>query len=660
MTTPEENKPKRDFNPFRTAAEGGVAVAKELLPGLDRVTQGSPTIATGPMNDAAGPESLSGMPVGQEFQSAAGVGVTATGEAVGTASPHEEFVGSLSVSDTGRSSWDQFGAAKSTGGGMKVELEGTLGAPVDPRLYAEQYAIARKSAMIKDLGHQARSNALGIMIDIERDYEHAWRNNFEKTNKEIDAILTEAEEETNALGEYMERVKADRVNPGQFFANIGGSGRFAAAMAVAAGSMATAFGGGPNVAYGIIKQSIDNNVRAQITNQRHNVQAAYAQMNFINTLKGLANTKQNYAHYLRMGLAGMAQSQVAQAQMGFQQAQAQLAGQDVWNRLEAMIVDSKIQAQTALQSKAKFKLTSLAEISQVQSYIESTRGGGQATKALAAGGKRGGGQQADTGGGGATGVLENISSAINDAKTRGKPMSDSQIAGRVVNLLRGGKKQVSKEMVDQVAGALESGGLMGAANKLREVEPVDFQPEEVAPRQNLHIGGLGDVSYVITDPAAWDAKGKSLQELKQKVKAPLVKYAKSKRLYDLLGAMNAGADGMARYFRKYHSNLTFTPTAAADIQKSGAEMRLLREDLMEAIRQSENTRNALNLKHEIERYEIRTGAGVSFMQQIFDTLSNSPGQWQAKMRPALDNADAGVRELEYTSGIRFIRDYAGE
>lgn len=605
---------------------------------------------------------------------------------------HEDIGIALSPQNTAPSTYndDLYLPAKGKGGGMKIGLEATLGPQVPGQLLAAKYAAAKNSALIESLGYQARADALGLMVNIREDFEHKWKTAFEETSKEIEGIIYEAEEEKNAMGELMDRVKSDRINPGQFFANVGEAGRFSAALAVGAGAMATAFGGGPNVAYDIIKSAIDRNVESQVVNMRHNIQTAYAQMNFINSIRGLANTKMNYAHYLRMGLAGITKNQLAQVQLSASSALMQLASKDVWNRFDAMVVDSEIQAVTALQSKATFKLTSLAQISQVQGYLESQRRQ-QAGMQQAGGAQAGGQRQPGRGAGGgvsrgagrppsATGgqrrspeaspeELANVEATlqgfIQEAQERGEPLTPEQVRNKTVNLLRSGKGVVTKATLDNTVQMLERLGEGAAAQKLKGVEQADLQPEGSSPlarRYNMTIGGLlngkpGDVQYVITDPKAWEAKGEALGKLKKAVQAPLKLYANTKQAYDLLRTINAGTSGFARYFRRYHKDLRFLPAGEADMKEKAMQLRLIREDLMEILRSSEGTRNALNLKHEIARYEIRTTAGVELAEQLFDVIRNNPSEWQARMIPGLEKAKAAVAEVEDTSGVRFILDY---
>ena len=577
-------------------------------------------------------------------------------------------LGDIAISPEGTASpsWvpGKYGGDKTKGSGMKVSLTGTVGPQVPAELRAAKYAVAKNAALIENLGLQARSDALNLMVNIREDFEHKWKTAFEKTGREIEEIIYEAEEEKNAMGELMDRVRSDRINPGQFFANIGAAGRFSAALAVAAGSMATAFGGGPNVAYGIISSAIDRNVQAQVVNMRHNVQAAYAQMNFINSIRGLTNTKMNYAHYLRMGLAGIAQNQLAQVQLSAESALAQLGAKDVWNRFGAMVVDSEIQAITALQSKATWKLTSLAQVSQVSGYIAS-QGRQQATGAQ--GVQRATGKPPSASGGQPrtqevpTATQGNIGTSlqgfINEASERGNPLTPEQIRNKAVNLLRSGGGEVTEEVRDNAVRALEQLGEGAAALKLKGVRQDDLQPETVAKRKVMTIGGLGDVRYVITDQKAWDAKGQKLGDLKREVQAPLQLYSKTKKAYDLLSAINAGTSGWARYFRRYHGEFKFLPSGGADMKQDAAALRLLREDMMETLRKSEGTRNALNLKHEIERYEIRTGAGIANLEELFDNIRNEPEEWKARIIPALEKAQDAVQEVEDTSGIRFDRNY---
>jgi hypothetical protein len=244
-------------------------------------------------------------------------------------------------------------------------------------------------------------------------------------------------------------------------------------------------------------------------------------------------------------------------------------------------------------------------------------------------------------------------------------MTADQVRNKTVNLLRSGKGVVTSAVRANAVQMLERIGEGGAAQKLKGVEQADLQPPGSSPlakRHNMTIAGLlggkpGDVQYMITDPAIWDAKGMKRAELKKTVQAPLKLYAQTKQAYDLLETINAGTSGFARYFRRYHKDLKFLPAGEADMKQKAMQLRLIREDLMEILRASEGTRNALNLKHEIARYEIRTTAGVELAEQLFDVIRNNPAEWQARMIPGLQKAKGAVAEIEDTMGVRFILDY---
>ena len=216
--------------------------------------------------------------------------------------------------------------------------------------------------MIEKLGYQARFDALGLVVDVNGEIDELWRSDFKGTSKQVKTLLEEAEEEANGIRDLMEASRADQINPGEFFANIGGAGRFGAAMALGAGAMATAFGGGPNAAMQIISQAIDRNVRAQIANQTHNRALIAHQANFVHTIRALAGDQAQYANFLRIGYTAMAKNRIATITAGYGQTQAKLASQDVDNKLGAKLVEAEIRALTAAQQKVTFKFKTMARL----------------------------------------------------------------------------------------------------------------------------------------------------------------------------------------------------------------------------------------------------------------------------------------------------------
>ena len=159
--------------------------------------------------------------------------------------------------------------------------------------------------------------------------------------------------------------------------------------------MATAFGGGPNVAYGLIQSAIDRNVRAQIVNQQHNRALIAHQANFVHTIRGLSKDQMQYENYLRIGLTAMAMNRFNVIRSNLGEAQARLVAQDVSDRLGAAFTEAQIKAITALQQKVTFKFKTIAEYNQARAAFagatQQSTSPQQGGAPLAARGRRAGG-----------------------------------------------------------------------------------------------------------------------------------------------------------------------------------------------------------------------------------------------------------------------------
>ena len=171
---------------------------------------------------------------------------------------------------------------------------------------------------------QVRAANLGIQMDFAEEFALRQQNEIFPRLQKANEILDSAEGQIAGIQEMMDDVLANRINPGQFFANIGDSGTFAASMAIAAGSLAAALGGGPNVALGIVNGAIARNMRAQALNQAHDRAVLTSKIQIFEQMRALGidrltQTKvyaamlQSWAQTTLMGLAAASASSELQA-----------------------------------------------------------------------------------------------------------------------------------------------------------------------------------------------------------------------------------------------------------------------------------------------------------------------------------------------------------
>lgn len=278
------------------------------------------------------------------------------------------------------------GDKKGKGGGLSGSVRVDVTPPIPGDLLAKQMAYAGQRADLQAAYQQSRAMALGIAVDIQKDFADEYGKIHEETSQQIEALLTEAEQEKEGIGELIEAARSQRINPGQFFANIGEAGKFSAALAVGAGAMATAFGGGPNVAYQIISSAIERNVRAQIVNQAHGRALIAHQTNFVNTIRGLSKDRAQYGNYLKIGLGALAQAEIGIVNTALQQAEAKFAGQDVYARLGAYVTEAQIKAITNSAARITMNFKSMAQYRQAMNALNVGRS--QAAKAPSQGQKR--------------------------------------------------------------------------------------------------------------------------------------------------------------------------------------------------------------------------------------------------------------------------------
>ena len=277
-------------------------------------------------------------------------------------------------------------AKKTTGGGMSGSVSVTKGPPIPEQLLNQQAMFARAQAHLQAQLHTERAKTLGIMVDFGQEFAQDIEENTEETLKAIDESLTKAEEEVSAMEDLVDAALSNRINPGQFFANVGAAGRFASALAVAGGAASAAvLGGGPNHAYNIITRAIDRNVRAQVINQTHDRAMISHQMNLVNMFRGLSNDRAQYGNYVRMALAGVAKAHMGVEMNKLGQVQSQIAARQTYAQLGAYLVEQQIKAHSNMAARYTFNWKNASQYAQVRRMVEGPAAGQPQAKPIAAG-----------------------------------------------------------------------------------------------------------------------------------------------------------------------------------------------------------------------------------------------------------------------------------
>jgi hypothetical protein len=202
---------------------------------------------------------------------------------------------------------------------------------------------------------EARAAGMGLQMDVWNDLALDQQEQVFPLLQEATKIFDDAEKQMLGIQELMDDVRSNRINPGQFFRNIGEAGVFAASMVAAAGHLASAMGGGPNTALGVINGAIERNMRAQSLNQAHDRAVLQAEMMVFDRMRTMGVDRLNQANVYNALLHSQAQSALEaitaatssvelRAQMGI--VQAQLAQKKMDYIIQAM---GSITAQTTMK-----------------------------------------------------------------------------------------------------------------------------------------------------------------------------------------------------------------------------------------------------------------------------------------------------------------------
>lgn len=533
------------------------------------------------------------------------------------------------------------------GAGLRgeVTLERTIGPQVPGELVAAQAAVLTRGAQLAALGYQARADALGIEVDILQEHEEILRDNLEPTLKQYDAILTQAEQEAQEIDQLIEIAQSDRINPGQFFENIGGAGRFAAALAMGASAMANIFAGGngPGTATRIIQNAIDRNVRSQTINMLHNRALIQHQSNFTHTLKSLAKDRGEYGNYVRVATTALAAANVNVARAALGESLHQMAAMQVYNQLDAKLIEAKINAITASQTKATIKLKSLSQVSAAMSAFDAVQGGGTQKPIAARGGAgRGGAAQGGAGRdrGASSAPAQSIAaSVLQRVPTGGSPQ---QIAATAAEQLRNQAGQsgatrdellAERDRISDALGRIPDVGMSAKAEfdrrDIDDVLPLDRM--DLLP-EGLAIGNERR-AFRITENFNPKKRQEAISEVSQAANNVL----RAQRVMELLQTASQGGRGaLLRHLRVIDGEVFFFPPSDPKQRVRVAELDNHLTALVQTLRNlGGDSRNAVNTMGEFEFMGRLTQDRVDVATQIVNAVAKDGNLNAASFSPVL-------------------------
>jgi len=544
-------------------------------------------------------------------------------------------------------------------GGISGTLTGTVGPQVPGEYTAALAGYLKRSADAEFLGLQARAAYFNKEWDIHNDILPLWEADYNGTKKVVDQMLTEAETETQAIGDLIDAARSDQINPGQFFANIGDAGKFSAAIAVGAGAMASAYAGGPNTAYNIISAAIDRNVRAQVINQQHNRSLIAHQANFVNTIRGLAKDRMMYGNYLRIGLTAIAQAKIGMARADLNSALSQLASHDVYNKLNAALVQAQINAITASQQKLTVKWNGMRQYAQGMKMLNA--GQMQAAQAGTGGASQG------------PGSLSPAASGMNRRKPTGETAETAQPDSPDAANMTGNPEAIAKGYADQIKRDAEAQKLTRQQiDQLRNEKVAELQSgNDTAKAVAAQLKSMGEYSLVPTSQTATvpitingkryaarpndvfkGLKGKAVSDAVAQVQSAgqMAEYAKE--MYQLLGITNFNSPHAAlQHLKVMGDERLMVPASSPEAQRIFNRLATLAIRIQQLGRDSDNTRNAINTLPEMAREALRQGQHVSAFQHIWDWLQKNPELRQARFEGVMDLFQNDFEAAQNATGL---------
>jgi len=544
------------------------------------------------------------------------------------------------------------GAAKEIG---SVSIEGTP--PPDPRLEDALVQHRGADAQLEAAQNQAKALSLGIESQINESFSYGLQENYERTMGKVSQLLTDAETELAAVDDLIERARSSQVNPGQFFANVGEAGTFAAAIAVGAGAMAATITGGDNVAYNVISRAIDRNVRAQALNQQHDRAMISHQLNYVNGIRGLAGDHANIGNITRAALTGIAQAQLEQTRAAAGSQIYALNADRVIAQFGADMVDAAIKARQNIKFKYQMKFhneaqadrrTAVAQAALENAIARSTGAPaaqqGRALPPSASPRQLGVGVEPQVGSAQASGAAGRAF----EAATKSPDFSKLDVKEQAKSIARAYQEEASvsraatdlpsQEEIDAVWKALDPTGEMPLANELRKLPDSAFTPLRSQPSVAVHAPGFGTRHLQIRDPKRWAGISATEQaKLQSTMGKKLAVEGMLREMYSMVGAMSRGEDRLGDLMRRgKDGELVFPLFAGGSDSELISRLNLVAERVAN-LKRTEVGPDAIRTPLEWVLWKkLAAGGEVTTRQQVVDILRGDPDVRQAKLKPYLD------------------------
>jgi len=540
-----------------------------------------------------------------------------------------------------------------------VSIEGTP--PPDPRLEQAQVLHRGVDAQLEAAQNQTRMLSLGIESNLNESLAYGLEENYDKTMGKVSQLLGDAETELGAVDDLIEKARSSQINPGQFFANVGDAGTFAAAIAVGAGAMASAFGGGDNVAYNVISKAIDRNVRAQALNQQHNRAMISHQLNYVSALRGLAGDHANIGNITRAALTGIVAAQLEQTRAASDSQIYGINAERVIARFGADMVEAAIKARENIKFKYQMKFHSEAQADRrtavaqaaLQNAISRSTGeapAAQQGRALppSAGGVRPsatGPQQAS-----------NTAGKAFDVATQNPEFAQMDATAQAKLIARAFQEQASverptddvprQEEIDAIWKAVDPTGQAPLAAALRALPDTDFTPVRSSSSVAINAPGLGTRHLRVRNEAAWaDMAQSEKAQIVDEMTSSIAAEAMARELHRLTGMFSRGKGVLGDVMRRGSDGALVFPLFA-----SGADSEVIAKlDLvgrqLANLKRLEKGSDAVRNVSEWELWEKLATGEVTTRQQIVDIMRGDKKVRQHRIRPFIEFERQNVLRL---------------
>jgi len=554
------------------------------------------------------------------------------------------------------------------GGGAKevgsVEIEG-FPAP-DPALEQAQVAYRGADAQLFAAQNQARAISLGIESNLQESLAHGLEENFDKTMGKVDQLLTDAETELAAVDELIEKARSNQINPGQFFANVGDAGTFAAAIAVGAGAMATAVAGGENVAYDVISRAIDRNVRAQALNQQHNRAMISHQLNYVNAIRGLAGDQANIGNITRAALTGIVQAQIEQARAASSSQIYALNAERVLAQFGADMVEAAIQARQNIKFKYQMKFHAEAQADRRTAVAQAAL-----NNALA---RATGEQEVQQRTALPPSASARPAAGMGQAPVQ-RPAQTSDAPVRAVQTAEGHKdfgtmdargqaKLIARayqedaavqrdtgdvptqEEIDAIWKAIDPTGQSPVANELRKLPDTDFTPVRGSSSVAINVPGSGTRHLRVRNEAEWSDMAQSERaQVVDEMTSSIAAEAMATELRRMVGEFSRGKGVLGDLMRRGPDNELIFPLFASGSDSAAiAKLDLVGRQLAN-LKRLEKGSDAVRNVSEWELWEKLATGEVTTRQQIVDIIRGDPEVRKNRIEPFIEFERQNVLRL---------------